>query len=801
MTLNRFLVRFLLLLVVLIVANIIAFRFYNKAIDDLIAHDNDRLAIIELSTLVRSTSNKLTRTSRTYVTTGDTLYKEYFFEVSEIWHGARPRPQNFFSIYWDKYHTDRLRDIHHSTPIRDLIQHLLAPKEILLELYKATKMSDKLSLIEKKAIKIYEKDPINGLARAQRILYGPEYLKAKSQIMDQIDHFELMYDKWHFKEISALEGRTKAFRIGKTSVQLTLILVLLIGSFLISRQVSRPISRLVELAKNISQGHFNTRLQLNSKFADINYLSKAMNQMQDNIAETVQQYEQQALVANSAKQQAEAANKSRGEFLANMSHEIRTPMNGIIGLSQLLQQQDLTHEDRAYVDKILSSSRQLLDILNDILDFSKIDSDKLQIEALDFEIFTIFERLSNVLAIQAQEKNLGFYFSLPPGFDETYHGDPVRIGQILLNLCSNAIKFTNHGRVEVEFERLAKGDEIVFHISDTGIGMSEEQLSAIFDPFSQADNSTSRKFGGTGLGLAISQSLASMMNGRIEVHSTLHSGSRFSLFLPDKCCAAPPVSAPDGLSICLFGTITHHIELLKTNCDFYDIEFRYFPLETLSAVADSSDSKPQNTWIIIDACGQSEESLLELINKNQPWLEKPQTNLLLISNINQPGVRELFAFKEAILQLQAPIVFKEIADLLFNTAIEGTEQTQQVSFPGTRVLLAEDFKLNQIVAKGLMEKLSLEVDIAENGEQVLQALQRQDYQLIFMDVHMPVMDGHEATREIRRHSEFDHIPIIALTADAQSHHIQQCLDSGMNDFLSKPFLLADIEKMLHKYVR
>nr|WP_282434726.1 ATP-binding protein [Thalassotalea sp. Y01] len=540
--------------------------------------------------------------------------------------------------------------------------------------------------------------------------------------------------------------------------------------------------------------------------------------MQDEIKQTLVKYEQQALIADKAKQQAEAANRTRGEFLANMSHEIRTPMNGIIGLSQLLQSQKLANEDKAYVDKILISAKQLLDILNDILDFSKIDSDRMTIDKVEFELNSLFDRLANVLAISAEDKNLELRFDIAPNVARSFYGDPVRIGQILMNLTSNAIKFTSEGKVMVCLEQ--DNDNLYFKVKDTGIGLTPEHKERIFKPFSQADNSITRKFGGTGLGLTICQKLASLMRGTIDVESDYGHGSCFTLTVPMKREVEQKTQQLQQNLLMAFTEDSHHIELLTQHCAHHKITLTF--INDLSANAKLSAApntktdtntntvtgtdltadliSDNKTCLLIDICYLQDDKIAALEHQVQSLYQQHTFKMIIISRLGQTEQRNRFAFCDNRHHVHWPMTFQGVLDAMANSGDESTDNHKLGLFSGIKVLLAEDFPLNQIVAKGLLEKLGVTVDVVEDGEQAVSAINANHYHLVLMDVHMPKMDGHQATQTIRENTQFDDLPIIALTADAQKEHIEQCTLSGMNDFVSKPFMLADMEKILHKHI-
>ena len=521
-----------------------------------------------------------------------------------------------------------------------------------------------------------------------------------------------------------------------------------------------------------------------------------------------------------AKMAAEEATRAKSDFLANMSHEIRTPMNAIIGLSHLIQKTDLTPKQDDYIRKISGSAQKLLGIINDILDFSRIEAGKLKMESIPFNLHEVFEDLGSMIGPKAFDKNLELVFRINTDIPINLVGDPLRLGQILLNLGNNAVKFTEAGEIHVLVELVEKKDGRVtlkFSIRDTGIGLTEEQKQDLFKAFTQADTSTTRKYGGTGLGLSISKQLTELMGGSIGVESVVDKGATFFF------------TAEFGI----------HTAVKK---EIIPVRFREMPV---LIVDDNNTSREVLTEYARDfslrpvAVDNGEEAI-QLIQKNQEEGEK--SFQLILMDYSMPGMNG-FQTAEKINEILKPedrpkyilvtafgrdevfqglkkhhfdgLILKPVnQSLLFNSIMQVFGQEDGVSssrpmenYPegfdqirGARILLTEDNEINQQVALELLNNEGFYVDIADNGEIATTMAKEKSYDIILMDLQMPVMSGYESTKIIRSYEEAENLPILAMTADAMSGVRERVLSSGMNDYITKPIDTNTLWKALVKYI-
>ena len=537
--------------------------------------------------------------------------------------------------------------------------------------------------------------------------------------------------------------------------------------------------------------------------------------MQEDI--TVQKQYEQSL--HEAMEAAKAANAAKSEFLANMSHEIRTPLNAVIGLAQLCIQTRLNPQQRDYLDKIASSAQSLLGIINDILDFSKIEANKLELEETNFSLDSVFKNVSTMLSIRALEKNIELLFDVPPSLPEQLVGDPLRLGQILTNLTNNAVKFTERGEVVIAVEELERATDIIrlrFTVRDTGIGIPAEQLSQLFRSFTQVDSSTTRKYGGTGLGLAICKRLVEMMGGEIRLQSTVHQGTSFSFELSLRMASSRPVSRQMIANCRNLRALI--VDDNRTSCQILEQQLRALELQT-EAVHSGEEAlrrvgRGAFDLVLIDwrlGGGMDGIRTAKLIGSELELEKLPK--LLLVTAYGRddlwPRAQQAGVGGMLIKPIQKLALHTALNNLLQpNADSDGTDpfQSNKMAEPdlskirGSRILLVEDNELNQQLATELLRQRNFAVDVAPNGQEALNVLRRQSYDLVLMDVQMPVMDGYEATHFLRRLPQFKELPIIAMTANALHTDREQALEVGMNDHIPKPIELQLLLSKLLQWI-
>ncbi|AWB65036.1 hypothetical protein C2869_00630 [Saccharobesus litoralis] len=609
--------------------------------------------------------------------------------------------------------------------------------------------------------------------------------------------------------------------------------------------LSKPVDPIVLLAKiRVFRELWSKTIELkqtNLQLAEVNREQSKLNQelvkASESLALTNHQLKQEVADRLAAEQaleearcQADSANKAKSAFLANMSHEIRTPLGAITGYLHLIMQSQLTSRQQEYLNKIKLSANNLLAVINDILDFSKIEADKLEIESVPFDLDSVLHNVSDVVAFKAEDKQLELVIDCPQNIPCNLVGDPLRLGQILLNLVSNAVKFTNKGEI-VLCIRLASEIKttdprvcIQFSVQDTGIGMDDSQMAKLFQPFSQADSSTTRQYGGTGLGLVICQKLLGLMGSELKVESAVGKGSQFNFTLNFDLGDQAPIVSFERLNACF-----EQANVLVVDDHQYSRTILVNMLRSFGVNATTVDSGNKAIKEVKKALDSKPYNLL-LVDWRMPELDGLQTIQALKQQLPEPSLPKFilmsaYQFDSPELQqydallngfLAKPVSSSQLLETLqasllsadFNEFIDKRTHTDQSieipDFSGKKVLLVEDDALNQEIALELLNQVNLTVDLAENGQQAVDCIIRnaefKTYDIVLMDCQMPIMDGYQATKTIRQHESCKHLPIIAMTANAMTSDKEKCRAAGMTDHVAKPIDVEQLYKTLQLYL-
>ena len=582
-----------------------------------------------------------------------------------------------------------------------------------------------------------------------------------------------------------------------------------------ARSITRPLGEAVAIATRVAKGDFSSVIEVTSR-DETGELLQALKNMSTNLA--VEQDLRHAVEV------AEDATKMKSDFLANMSHESRTPMNGIIGMTHLALQTELTSTQRNYLEKVESASKNLLAIIDDILDFSKIEAGKMAFEKVDFFLEDVLAQIADLSVMRAQDKGLELLFDIAPDVPNALQGDPLRLGQVLINLTNNAIKFTDKGEIVVSI-RLQQLEEhaavLRVDVRDTGIGLTPPQRSKLFQAFTQADTSTTRHHGGTGLGLTISKRLVEMMEGEIDLVSEAGVGSTFFFTARFGLAAVPRDSLPvppqfQGLRVLVVDDNPSAREIFVNMLTALGFDARavFGGVLAIGAVAQARTEGRPYGLVLMDwkMPGMNGLDTLAGIRADAAGIDAAPA-CIMVTAFHREALLEAARQRELPLDgvLNKPVSASTLLDqisFVFGGVTGQSRKTQRQSsyrdderaLRGAWLLLVEDNEVNQEVAQHILNDAGIRVDIASNGAIALAKIEENAYDGVLMDCQMPVMDGYQATRKLRQDPRYSDLPVIAMTANAMVGDKEKCLDAGMNDFIAKPIDVAQLFGTLARWI-